>query len=147
MGAVETGCVECLHMLLEAKASINTTHPESGYNPFHFAALLDRVENAAPFEPMPILFLPPYHALGYDRFDAQTVRRLAAAYAGRGATVSGAPSASAAAKAARKSLARARRKRGGDGRLVVGFLSPDFGDHPTSHLMRSVWVRVAPFRS
>ena len=27
MGAVETGCVECLHMLLEAKASINTTHP------------------------------------------------------------------------------------------------------------------------
>ena len=46
MGAVETGCVECLHMLLEAKASINTTHPESGYNPFHFAALLDRVELA-----------------------------------------------------------------------------------------------------
>ena len=60
---------------------------------------------------MGVLFLPPYHALGYDRFDAETVRRLAAAYAGRGATVSGAPSASAAAKAARKSL---RRKRGGE---------------------------------
>ena len=85
-------------------------------------ALLDRVENAAPFEPMPILFLPPYHALGYDRFDAQTVRRLAAAYAGRGATVSGAPSAGGGQGGAEESAAEARRRRAARRRLPVAGL-------------------------
>jgi len=56
--------------------------------------------------------------------------RLAQAYASRAALVVAAPTASAISSA---NSAINRRP------LVVGYVSTDFGDHPTSHLMKSMW--------
>ena len=57
--------------------------------------------------------------------------RLAQAYASRAAIVVGAPPTASAISSANS--ARNRRP------LVVGYVSTDFGEHPTSHLMRSLW--------
>jgi tetratricopeptide (TPR) repeat protein len=89
-------------------------------------ALLRAVEGRSPNEPAPHLYIPPYHALAYENFDGHTLLRLATAYAQRAALTAGAP-------LAPLPMAPAAR------RLVVGYVSTDFGSHPTSHLMRSVW--------
>lgn len=119
--------------------------------------LLSRVDErrAMPLQPAPHLFLPPYHALAYDRVPAGGLLRLAAAYAERAAERTGAaasphpsfrPSTDASYWLARPSAAGAEGMQGGEEdrtararRLVVGYLTTDFGEHPTSHLMRSVW--------
>ena len=102
-----------------------------------------------PLDPSPHLFLPPYHALAYGgRFGPAFLRELAAVYAARAATVTGAaaewggwtaPAAPAAARRAVTAAVTAAVTRA-DRRLVVGYLSTDFGEHPTSHLMRNVWA-------
>lgn len=98
--------------------------------------LLARIAARGLFDPAPHLFLPPYHALAYGgRFTPLTLRALAAAYAERAAAVVGASSHWRGWYAAAHVAAVSS-----DRRLHVGYLSTDFGDHPTSHLMRSVWA-------
>lgn len=120
----------------------------------HAADLLQKTaaRRLEPSQPAPHLFLPPYHALSYDRFDPQILLSLATAYAERAAERTGAvaspphPStrdelaawgiSPRTASSSRASSSKASTK---PQRLSVGYLSTDFGEHPTSHLMRSFW--------
>ena len=81
--------------------------------------------------PAPHLFLPPYHGLSYEDLPPIFLLRLATAYAEHAAERSG---------AAMVPPPLASGQRATDGRLAVGYLSTDFGAHPTSHLMRSFWA-------
>ena len=117
--------------------------------------LLARVEarKAMPLQPAPHLFLPPYHALAYDGVSPSSLVRLATAYADHAAERSGASAAPprpfpSALDTTYWLKARGMTSQGSpEGapaaalgtRLTVGYLTTDFGDHPTSHLMRSVW--------
>jgi protein O-GlcNAc transferase len=98
--------------------------------------LLARVAARGHSDPAPHLFLPPYHALAYGgRFKPLALRALAAAYAQRAVAVAGMKLSWHAwyAETRAADLLTGRR-------LRVGYLSTDFGEHPTSHLMRSVWL-------
>jgi len=92
----------------------------------------------SPLAPAPHLFLPPYHALAYEGFTPTRLRALAALYAGRAAMTSAAPPTPPPAELGAQ-LRAAAALAAADRRPVVGYVTPDFGDHPTSHLMRSVW--------
>jgi protein O-GlcNAc transferase len=115
------------------------------------ASLLTKVaaRAAQPMTPAPHLFLPPYHALAYERAQPDTLRRLAAAYAEHAAERSGAAAAPPQPHPPAHSLhwqqptrpgssATARHAAAGR-RLTVGYLTTDFGNHPTTHLMASVF--------
>ena len=113
---------------------------------------------AQPLQPAPHLFLPPYHALSYEGFGPHALRRLSTAYAERaaersgaatsprpmiapapssvGVTISASISASTTSTSSPTSTSTSTST---STRLRVGYLSTDFGDHPTSHLMRSFW--------
>ena len=101
------------------------------------ADMLARAARRAPLEPAPHLFLPPYHTLAYEGFDPGLLRALAATYAARAAMTSAAPP--PPPPRALGAALRAAAARAPDRRPVMGYVTPDFGEHPTSHLMRSVW--------
>ena len=99
--------------------------------------MLTRAARRAPLEPAPHLFLPPYHTLAYQGFGPALLRALAATYAERAAMTSAAPP--APPPRAIGAELRAAAALAADRRPVVGYVTPDFGEHPTAHLMRSVW--------
>ena len=102
--------------------------------------LLARVETRReqPMSPAPHLFVPPYHALAYDGAPPVKLRQLATAYSEHAADRSG----SSAAPSPPHPPAYASHWRTGDAsgaRLTVGYLTTDFGNHPTTHLMQSTF--------
>ena len=106
-----------------------------------FDDLLDRVQarRTNPMRPSPHLFLPPYHALGYERTDPHQLRDLATSYGEHASDRSGAT----AAPPPPHPPADAATWGDGDGRvskrLTVGYLTTDFGNHPTTHLIQSIF--------
>ena len=101
------------------------------------ADMLARASHRAPLEPAPHLFLPPYHALAYEAFSPALLRALAVTYAERAAMTAAAPPAPPPDVLGAE--LRAAAALAADRRPVVGYVTPDFGEHPTSHLLRSVW--------
>ena len=100
--------------------------------------LLDRInaKRRNPMMPSPHLFLPPYHALAYDRSDPIKLRELAAAYAEHAADRAGA---TASPPPPHPPPPNVHWRKSADTRLTVGYLTTDFGNHPTTHLMQSVF--------
>ena len=77
----------------------------------------------------------PFHAFMYDTLPIEKIRRLSEAYARRAEVAAAAlRPPKFAHPAADAALATA-----GEGRLKVGYVSSDFGNHPLSHLMQSIF--------